>query len=51
MIYTVFFDNGNGAEMPQDFCSFKEAEEYAKERIKEGYANTYEIESTEGEIV
>ena len=41
MIYTVFFDTD---EMPQDFESYKEAKEYADERVKEGYANQYKIE-------
>lgn len=40
-MYTVFFDTD---EMPQDFDTYKEAEEYAKERIEQGFANTYTIE-------
>lgn len=41
-MYTVFFDTN---EMPQDFDTYTEAEEYAKERVAWGYANNYTIES------
>jgi hypothetical protein len=40
-IFTVFFDTD---EAPQDFSTYKAAKEYAEERVKEGYANTYDIE-------
>lgn len=40
-MYTVFFDT---QEMPQDFETYKEAKEYAEERIAWGYANSYVIE-------
>lgn len=45
MIYTVFFRNET--EAPQDFGTYKEAEDYAKERN----AGEYTIESTSGEVV
>lgn len=45
MIYTVFFKDES--EAPQDFETYKEAEEYAKDRD----AGEYKIESTSGEIV
>lgn len=48
MIYTVFFKSGK--EMPQDFATYREAENYAEE-IKSDYGIDYVIESTEGEIV
>ena len=48
MIYTVFFKSDE--EMPQDFATYSEAENYAEE-IKSRYGINYVIESTEGEIV
>lgn len=42
-MFTVFFDNGKGSEMPQDFDTYREAERYAIERINLGYADTYII--------
>lgn len=44
MIYTVFFKNEN--ELPQDFETYEEAQEYAEE-----INSDYVIESTKGEIV
>lgn len=41
MIYTVFFDTD---EMPQDFNTYAEAKEYAEEKVKDGFANSYTIE-------
>ena len=41
---TVFFDE-NSDEMPQDFPTYAEAKEYAEEKIKEGRATSYDIES------
>lgn len=48
MIYTVFFKSEK--EMPQDFATYGEAENYAKE-IKAESGIDYVIESTDGEIV
>lgn len=45
MIYTVFPKNDK-TELPQDFTTYKEAEEYAEELDCE-----YEIECTDGEVV
>lgn len=46
MIYTVFPKDPEGYEMPQDFPTMQEAEEYA-----ESLDCDYEIESVEGEVV
>lgn len=48
MIYTVFLDSN---ELPQDFASYEEAEEYGKERVAWGYAKDYTIESTDGNLI
>ncbi len=48
MIYTVFFKSEK--EMPQDFATYGEAENYAEE-IKAESGIDYVIESTDGEIV
>ena len=48
MIYTVFFKNEE--EVPQDFATYGEAENYAEE-IKAESGIDYVIESTSGEIV
>ena len=48
MIYTVFFDEESD-EMPQDFSTEEEAEEYAKERLSWVFANSYTISSVEGD--
>ena len=48
MIYTVFFKNEE--EVPQDFATYGEAENYAEE-IKAESGIGYVIESTSGEIV
>lgn len=45
MIYTVFPNDPEGFEMPQDFSTRKEAKEYG-----ESLDCDYEIESTEGEV-
>lgn len=42
--WTVFFDDDSG-EMPQDFDSYYDAEEYAKDRVERGYASSYTIET------
>lgn len=47
MIYTVFFDT---QEMPQDFETHLEAEKYAEEKVKSGFANSYVIEATDGSV-
>ena len=44
MIYTVFPNDPTGAELPQDFPTWKEAKEYG-----ESLDCDYEIESAEGE--
>lgn len=44
--FTVFFDSD---EMPQDFESYKEAREYAEERVSWGYASNYTIDYYEVE--
>ena len=50
MIYTVFpKDNDWWGEMPQDFATYKEAEEYAEDLKARGVES--DIESTEGEVV
>lgn len=48
MIYTAFFKSEK--EMPQDFATYREAENYAEE-IKAESGIEYIIESTSGEIV
>lgn len=50
MIWTVFFDNESD-EMPQDFPTKKEAEEYAEERIAWGVADSFTISCTDGECL
>lgn len=50
MIYTVFFKSEK--EMPQDFATYGEAENYAEEiKAESGIEIDYVIESTSGEIV
>lgn len=46
MIYTVF--PKDGAELPQDFPTFREAMKYGDEEFG---AENYTIESTDGECV
>lgn len=48
MIYTVFLKSEK--EMPQDFATYSEAENYAEE-IKAQSGIDYVIESTSGEII
>lgn len=50
MLYTVFFDE-NSNELPQDFASYSEAKAYAEERVSNGLADMYNIESCEGELI
>lgn len=50
MIYTVFF-NDESSELPSDFSTHTEAEEYAEEMVNRGYATAYEIETTTGEVI
>lgn len=45
MIYTVFPKDEN--ELPQDFRTYENAEDWAEENLDCGY----EIESTDGEVV
>ena len=45
MIYTVFPNDEN--ELPQDFSTFSEALDYAKENLDCGFT----IESTDGDVV
>ena len=50
MIYTVFY-NEDSDVLPEDFATEREAEESAQERIRMGLADSYEIQSTEGEVI
>lgn len=50
MIYTVFYDEDSGY-LPEDFATRNEAEEAAQERIRYGMVDSYEIQSTEGEVI
>ncbi len=50
MVYTVFF-NDESSELPSDFSTRTEAEEYAEDIISRRYATGYEIEVTTGEVI
>ena len=49
MVYTVFFNDES--ELPSDFSTHTEAEEYAEEMVSQGAATGYEIEVTGGEVI
>lgn len=49
MIYTVFPQNIDSFNMPQDFCSYKSATQYCKEKDYVVGVDC-EIENTEGNV-
>lgn len=50
MIWTIFF-NKESNQMPQDFVTKKEAVEYGKEVVDKGFADSFEVSCTDGDIL